>query len=89
MSKDLTPIKRKNLLDAVVVGAVYGAGSTNESKDYAKNIGFGIGGNMTGDRLYNRIGGAYGNPIKRKSVPELTGVASKSTYEKIMERNKK
>lgn len=40
-------IKRKNLLDAVVGGAVYGAGSTNESKDYAKNIGFGMGGNMT------------------------------------------
>lgn len=82
-------LKRKNLIDAIVGGSFYGAGSTNENKDYAKNIGLGITGNVMGSKIYDQIGGNWGNPIIRKSVSEATNSISKSTYEKLFENNQK
>lgn len=82
-------LKRKNLIDAVAGGAIYGTGSTNENKDYAKNIGLNIIGNVMGSKIYDQIGGNWGNPIIRKSVSEATNSITKSTYEKAFEKNQK
>lgn len=65
-------LKRKNLIDAIVGGSFYGAGSTNENKDYAKNIGKSVLGNVSGNQIANKTLGRAGAPVTRKWLTELT-----------------
>lgn len=86
----LNVIKRKNLIDAVASGIVYGNGTgENTAYDYAKNIGRSIIGNYTGYKLVNYLyGGGDSRPIARAVMSGLSDKTVSSIYDKIL-KNKK
>lgn len=86
----LSVIKRKNLLDAVSNGSVYGAGiSENTAQNYAKNISRGIVGNYAGFALGEKFYGRGNNrPLARAVMSGLSDNTISSIYDIIPTKKK-
>lgn len=81
----LKVVKRKNLLDALGSGMLYGAGvSKHDPKDYSKNVGLGIAGNTGGYYAGKTLfGGGLNRPIARGVTSTMLNQSVQSVYNKI------